>query len=73
MNEFELRLRLQNTVQDYVNQLMTSNNVPAAMMEDALNKVLVNLKDKVLLEFIAAASQPQPIQEEEVEEQEDGE
>lgn len=71
MNEFELRLRLQNTMQDYVNQVMISNNVPAAMMEDALNKVLINLKDKVLLEFIAAASQP--VQEDIIKEQEDGE
>ena len=71
MNEFELRLRLQNTLQDYVNQLMFSNNVPAAMMEDALNKVLINLKDKVILEFIAAVSQP--VQEDIMKEQEDGE
>lgn len=71
MNEFELRLRLQNTMQDYVNQVMISNNVSAAMMEDALNKVLINLKDKVLLEFIAAASQP--VQEDIIKEQEDGE
>ncbi len=71
MNEFELRLRLQNALQDYVNQVMISNNVSAAMMEDALNKVLINLKDKVLLEFIAAASQP--VQEDIIKEQEDGE
>lgn len=71
MNEFELRLRLQNTIQDYVNQVMISNNVSAAMMEDALNKVLMNLKDKVLLEFIAAASQP--VQEDIIKEQENGE
>lgn len=71
MNEFELRLRLQNTIQDYVNQVMISNNVSAAMMEDALNKVLMNLKDKVLLEFIAAISQP--VQEDIIKEQEDGE
>ena len=71
MNEFELRLRLQNALQDYVNQVMISNNVSAAMMEDALNKVLINLKDNVLLEFIAAASQP--VQEDIIKEQEDGE
>ena len=71
MNEFELRLRLQNALQDYVNQVMISNNVSAAMMEDALNKVLINLKDKVLLEFIAAVSQP--VQEDIIQEQEDGE
>ena len=71
MNEFELRLRLQNALQDYVNQVMISNNVSAAMMEDALNKVLINLKDKVILEFIAAVSQP--VQEDIVKEQENGE
>lgn len=71
MNEFGLRLRLQNTLQDYVNQVMISNDIPAAMMEDALNKVLINLKDKVLLEFIAAVSQP--VQEDIMKEQEDGE
>lgn len=71
MNEFELRLRLQNALQDYVNQVMISNNVSAAMMEDALNKVLINLKDKVILEFIAAVSQP--VQEDIMKEQEDGE
>lgn len=71
MNDFELRLRLQNTLQNYVDEVMISNNVSAAMMEDALNKVLVNLKEKVLVEFIAAASQP--VQEDITKEQEDGE
>lgn len=58
MNEQELRIRVYETLNEYINSLMSNNNVPAAMMEDAINKILVNLKDKVMTEFIIAASQP---------------
>lgn len=71
MNEFELRLRLHATLNEYINQLMISNNISAAMMEDALNKVLVELKDKVFAELFTASS-ASVVQEEEIEEQ-DGE
>ena len=41
-------------------------------MEDAINKYLVALKDKVLQEFIAAASQPPVAEEQLTKEEESG-
>ena len=41
-------------------------------MEDAINKYLVTLKDKVLQEFIVAASQPQMAEEQSAKEEESG-
>lgn len=68
MNKTETRIRLEYTIQNYINQLMQENNISAAMMEGALNKVILQLKDAIMLNFIAAASseQPAPIEMEEM-------
>lgn len=68
MNETETRIRLEYTIQSYINQLMQENDISAAMMEGALNKVILQLKDATILNLIAAASseQPAPIEMEEV-------
>lgn len=57
MTQQQYRLELQNTVQKYLDGIRVQNNVSAAAMEDAINHYLVSLKDLVLAEFIAAASQ----------------
>lgn len=56
MNE-QQRLEVQGAIQQYVDSFMQNYNIPAAMMEDALNKVLLSLKDKVVMEFLQAAQQ----------------
>lgn len=58
MNEFETRYRVQSTVEGWVNSFMNQNGLPASMMVDALNSVLVQLKDKATQEFIASVSAP---------------
>lgn len=73
MSEKELRIRVQGTIQQYINELMSANNISAAMMEDALNKVLSQLKDQVLFELLNSNQQEQPQQvetEEEISEDE---
>lgn len=72
MTQEQFRLELQNAVKQCLDGIQTQNQVTSAAMEDAINKYLVSLKDKVLQEFIAAASQP-PIQEQTEQEEESGE
>ncbi len=61
MNELELRIRVQGMVKQWVNNFMLSNGVSATVMEDALNKVVSELKDAVMQEFIASVTTvPQP-------------
>lgn len=72
MTQEQYRLELQNTVRNYLEGIRVQNNVTAAAMEDAINKYLIELKDKIMSEFIAAASQPPAVEEEPVEEEEKG-
>lgn len=72
MTQEQFRLELQNAVQQCLDGIQKQNQVTSAAMEDAINKYLVSLKDKVLQEFIAAASQPS-IQEQIEQEEESGE
>ena len=58
MTQEQFRLELQNAIQQCLDGIQMQNQVTSAAMEDAINKYLVALKDKVLQEFIAAASQP---------------
>ena len=58
MTQEQYRLAIQNDVKNWLIGYKNTNGVPASFMEDAINKVLVSLKDEVLQEFIAAVSQP---------------
>ena len=70
MTQEQFRIEIQTSVENWLNGFMQQNNIPAAMMEDAINKALVGIKEKVLHEFIMAASQPP---QEEVKEEDSGE
>lgn len=73
MNELQLRIEVQGAVQNYVEQLLFQNGVPAHIVEDAFSKSLGYLREKSILEFIAAASTPSvPENKSEGEEVEDG-
>lgn len=72
MTEQQFRLEVQNGIKQMLDGFMAANSITPSVMEDAINKYLVGLKDKVLQEFIAAASQP-PIQEQVEQEEESGE
>lgn len=72
MTQEQFRLELQNAVKQCLDGIQTQNQVSSAAMEDAINKYLLTLKDKVLQEFIAAASQPPVVEEQLAEEEESG-
>lgn len=71
MNELELRIRVQNMVQNWVAAQL--QQVPASMMEDALNKALVSVKELALQEFIESVTTPEPEVEKPVEGQKEEE
>lgn len=58
MTAEQFRLETQRGITQILNNFMDANQIPAAYMEDAINKYLVGLKDQVMQEFIMAASQP---------------
>lgn len=71
MNELELRIRVQNMVQNWVAAQL--QQVPAYIMEDALNKALVSVKEIALQEFIESVTTPEPEVEKPVEDQKEEE
>ena len=72
MTQEQFRLELQNAIQQCLDGIQMQNQVTSAAMEDTINKYLVTLKDKVLQEFIAAASQPPVAEEQLTKEEESG-
>ena len=72
MTQEQFRLELQNAVKQCLDGIQMQNQVSSAAMEDAINKYLLTLKDRVLQEFIAAASQPSMVEEQLAEEEESG-
>ena len=72
MTQEQFRLELQNAIQQCLDGIQMQNQVTSAAMEDAINKYLVTLKDKVLQEFIVAASQPLVAEEQLTKEEESG-
>jgi hypothetical protein len=65
MNSLQTRLEVQGATQQWVDSFMLQYGISPSMMEDALTKVLCNLKDKVVIELLSAAAAEQPPQEEE--------
>lgn len=57
MTNEQKRLEVYNAIDQYLGSFMIQNQVSASMMEDALNKCMLNLKDRVAQEFIEAALQ----------------
>lgn len=71
MNELELRIRVQNMVQNWVAAQL--QQVPASMMEDALTKALLYVKEIALQEFIESVTTPEPEVEKPIEDQKEEE
>ena len=46
MNELQLRIQVQGAVQQYVEQLLYQNGVPAHIIEDAFSKSLGYIREK---------------------------
>lgn len=54
MNQFEVRMRVQSMVDEQVMRLMEVNHVSPSIVEDAINKVLVKVKDMAYQEFLTS-------------------
>ena len=63
---YQLRLELQVSLGQWIKDVMASYNIPATMMEDALNKALLDIKDKVhqelLMQQLEAAKQQKSVE-----------
>ena len=58
MNEdLQKRMEVQASVIEWVDFFMKQNDVSASMMEDALSKALISIKDKAIKEFLVFAQQ----------------
>lgn len=64
MNNLQRRLEVQGAIQQWVASFMREYNIPAWMMEDGLNKVLLVLKDQTVTDLLTAAAQDQLAQQE---------
>lgn len=69
MNQLELRLRVQNILTQNINSLI-NQGVSFTMLEDALYKILIEVKDGAQREFLASVTAPAE-QEGEVKEEEE--
>lgn len=48
----EKRMQVQAAVNELVNNFMRDNNLSASIMEDALSKTLLSIKDQAMREFL---------------------
>lgn len=66
MNTLQTRLEVQAILQQQLEAFMIENNVSPAIMDDALSKVLLNIKEKVMQEFLIATQMASSNQTEDV-------
>lgn len=53
----QTRLELQGSLQNWIDSTMNQFNISAAQMEDAMSKVMLNLKDRVLQDYLLEQQQ----------------
>ena len=53
----QMRLELQGSLQQWIDSAMSQYNISAAEMEDAVSKVLLKLKDQVVMEYLMEQQQ----------------
>ena len=70
MTHEQQRLETQSAVVSWTNWFMAQNQIPASLMEDALNKAILSLKDQVVQEFIQAVTTETAANEQEPKEEE---
>lgn len=68
MNTLQTRLELQCAIQQRIDFFMQENNVSPTMMDDALSKVLLNIREMALQEYLMAAQMASSNQQEDVRE-----
>ena len=52
---YQLRLELQGAVNQWVESFMSNNRISPSMMDDALSKALLRVRELALQEYIAQA------------------
>lgn len=57
MNNLQLRLELQTSLQRWIDTTMSNYNISAAEMEDALSRILLKMKDKVFEDYLLEQQQ----------------
>lgn len=57
MNNLQLRLELQTSLQRWIDTTMSNYNISAAEMEDAVSRILLKLKDKVFEDYLLEQQQ----------------
>lgn len=57
MDNLQLRLELQASLQQWIDNTMSNYNISAAEMEDALSRILLKLKDKVFEDYLIEQQQ----------------
>ena len=57
MNNLQLRLELQVSLQRWIDNTMSNYNISAAEMEDALSRILIKIKDKVYEDYLVEQQQ----------------
>lgn len=65
MNDLELQIRVLATVKNYIGNLMGQNQIPASLMENVLNSVMLDVKDAArqeLAAFLLASAAPQEVE-----------
>ena len=65
MNDLELQIRVLATVKNYIGNLMGQNQIPASLMENGLNSVMLDVKDAARQELAAsllASAAPQEVE-----------
>lgn len=68
METLQTRLELQSMVQQWINATMQQYDISPSMMDDALSKALLSIKEQVIQEFLIAAQTASFNQQEDVEE-----
>ena len=68
MELLQTRLELQSMVQQWINATMQQYDISPSMMDDALSKALLSIKEQVIQEFLIAAQSASSNQQKDVEE-----
>ena len=68
METLQTRLELQSMVQQWVNSTMQQYDISPSMMDDALSKALLSIKELAIQEFLIAAQSASSNQQKDVEE-----
>lgn len=52
INPYEQRIAVQSTILNFINTLITENDLSPSMVEDALNKVIIQLHPLIISEIL---------------------